>query len=57
MESVSDMQKYRFRKTHNGSDVCDKGFFAYSRHPNYFGEIIMQFCKSKCFIDQLLLTK
>ncbi|KAI8683666.1 hypothetical protein NCS57_00031300 [Fusarium keratoplasticum] len=43
MESVSDIQKYRFRKTHNGSDVCDKGFFAYSRHPNYFGEIIMQF--------------
>ncbi|KAI8692749.1 hypothetical protein NCS56_00032000 [Fusarium sp. Ph1] len=43
MESVSDMQKYQFRKSHNGSDVCDKGFFAYSRHPNYFGEIIMQF--------------
>ncbi|KAJ3470224.1 hypothetical protein MRS44_000323 [Fusarium solani] len=43
MESASDMQKYRFRKTHNGSDVCDEGFFAYSRHPNYFGEIIMQF--------------
>ncbi|RSL96883.1 hypothetical protein CEP52_011229 [Fusarium oligoseptatum] len=43
MESLSDLQKYRFRKGHNGSDVCDKGFFAYSRHPNYFGEIIMQF--------------
>ncbi|KAH6999861.1 hypothetical protein EDB80DRAFT_725619 [Ilyonectria destructans] len=36
MESVSDVQKYRFRKTHNGRDVCDKGFFAWSRHPNYF---------------------
>ncbi|RSL85973.1 hypothetical protein CEP51_003066 [Fusarium floridanum] len=43
LESLSDLQKYRFRKGHNGSDVCDKGFFAYSRHPNYFGEIIMQF--------------
>ncbi|KAF4979838.1 hypothetical protein FZEAL_4032 [Fusarium zealandicum] len=43
MESLSDVQKYQFRNTHNGSDVCDKGFFAYSRHPNYFGEIIMQF--------------
>ncbi|RSM01981.1 hypothetical protein CDV31_011125 [Fusarium ambrosium] len=43
IESLSDVQKYRFRKGHNGSDVCDKGFFAYSRHPNYFGEIIMQF--------------
>ncbi|KAF7561941.1 hypothetical protein G7046_g2205 [Stylonectria norvegica] len=43
MESMSDVQKYRFRKTHNGRDVCDKGFFAWSRHPNYFGEIIIQF--------------
>ncbi|KAH8714288.1 hypothetical protein BGZ61DRAFT_387510 [Ilyonectria robusta] len=43
MESVSDVQKYRFRKTHNGRDVCDKGFFAWSRHPNYFGEILVQF--------------
>lgn len=44
MESVSDVQKYRFRQTHNGSDVCDKGFFFVSRHPNYFGEILIQFC-------------
>ncbi|KAL3958967.1 hypothetical protein ACCO45_007129 [Purpureocillium lilacinum] len=43
MESVSDVQKYRFRQTHNGSDVCDKGFFFVSRHPNYFGEILIQF--------------
>ncbi|KAF2739344.1 DUF1295-domain-containing protein [Polyplosphaeria fusca] len=44
MESVSDIQKYRFRSAH-GSDgaVCDVGFFAWSRHPNYFGEIIIQF--------------
>lgn len=45
MESVSDVQKYQFRKTHDGQAVCDKGFFAFSRHPNYFGEIIIQFCK------------
>ena len=43
MESVSDVQKYRFRKTHDGQAVCDEGFFAVSRHPNYFGEIILQF--------------
>lgn len=44
MESVSDIQKYRFRTAH-GSDgaVCDVGFFAWTRHPNYFGEIIIQF--------------
>jgi steroid 5-alpha reductase family enzyme len=44
MESVSDIQKYRFRTAH-GSDgtVCNVGFFAWTRHPNYFGEIIIQF--------------
>lgn len=47
MESVSDVQKYRFRSAH-GSDgeVCDVGFFAWTRHPNYFGEILIQFCES-----------
>ncbi|KAK4218163.1 DUF1295-domain-containing protein [Rhypophila decipiens] len=43
MESVSDMQKYRFRSTRDKSEICDKGFFSWSRHPNYFGEIIIQF--------------
>lgn len=44
MESVSDIQKYRFRSRQSDkSAVCDKGFFAWSRHPNYFGEIIIQF--------------
>ncbi|KAF2636231.1 oxidoreductase-like protein [Massarina eburnea CBS 473.64] len=44
MESVSDVQKFRFRSTH-GSDgaVCDVGFFAWTRHPNYFGEMLIQF--------------
>ena len=46
MESVSDVEKYRFRKTHDKVDVCDKGFFYFSRHPNYFGDIIIQFCES-----------
>ncbi|TLS22623.1 uncharacterized protein PpBr36_05590 [Pyricularia pennisetigena] len=45
MESVSDAQKYRFRSSHEGnrSAICDKGLFALSRHPNYFGEMILQF--------------
>ncbi|OCK77525.1 oxidoreductase-like protein [Lepidopterella palustris CBS 459.81] len=44
MECVSDIQKYRFRTAH-GSDgsICDVGFFNWTRHPNYFGEIIIQF--------------
>jgi steroid 5-alpha reductase family enzyme len=44
MESVSDIQKYRFRSAHgNDGAICDVGFFNWSRHPNYFGEIIIQF--------------
>lgn len=44
MESWSDIQKYRFRSNpENKSHVCDKGFYSWSRHPNYFGEIIIQF--------------
>ena len=46
LESVSDIQKYIFRsKPENKGKVCDVGFFVWSRHPNYFGEIIMQFCE------------
>ncbi|KAK0657239.1 hypothetical protein B0T16DRAFT_452722 [Cercophora newfieldiana] len=42
MESVSDVQRYLFRAKGDKSAVCDKGFFYVSRHPNYFGEIIVQ---------------
>lgn len=54
MESVSDMQKYRFRTAH-GSDgaVCNIGFFAWTRHPNYFGEIIIQFGRFLLWICSL----
>ncbi|KAE8450628.1 hypothetical protein EG329_005972 [Mollisiaceae sp. DMI_Dod_QoI] len=44
MESVSDVQKYLFKaKQSDKSAICDKGFFSWTRHPNYFGEIIVQF--------------
>ena len=44
LESVSDVQKYIFRsKPENKGKVCDVGLFTWSRHPNYFGEIIIQF--------------
>lgn len=46
LESVSDVQKYLFRSNpDNKGKVCDVGFFAWSRHPNYFGEILIQFGK------------
>jgi len=44
MESVSDIQKYRFRSKHQKDGaVCNVGLFRFTRHPNYFGEIIIQF--------------
>lgn len=46
METVSDAQKFAFRQANDKSAVCDKGFFYFSRHPNYFGEILVQFCES-----------
>jgi len=47
LETVSDAQKYRFRARNDKAAVCDAGFFAWSRHPNYFGEIIIQFGESR----------
>jgi steroid 5-alpha reductase family enzyme len=50
MESVSDVQKYRFRTAHgNDGAVCDVGFFAWTRHPNYAGEIFLQFGECSVF--------
>ena len=47
METWSDIQKYQFRSNPaNKGKVCDVGLFVWTRHPNYFGEIIIQFCKS-----------
>lgn len=43
MESITDVQKFYFRQNNSRSAICDKGFFSWSRHPNYFGEIIIQF--------------
>jgi steroid 5-alpha reductase family enzyme len=41
-ESVSDYQLYVFRKDPNNKDkILSTGLWRYSRHPNYFGEIVM----------------
>ena len=46
METLSDIQKYQFRSNPaNKGKVCDIGLFTWTRHPNYFGEIIIQFGK------------
>ncbi|KAI1497650.1 hypothetical protein F5X99DRAFT_396221 [Biscogniauxia marginata] len=42
-ESVSDAQKFVFRSRSDKAAVLDRGLFYFSRHPNYFGEIIIHF--------------
>ena len=41
-ETVADAQLARFRADpRNAGAVCDRGLWRYSRHPNYFGEILV----------------
>ena len=40
IEIVADSQKRRFRKLQTGSFI-NTGLWAYSRHPNYFGELVL----------------
>jgi len=38
LEAIADVQKYRFRSVVQKGDrsaICDKGVWAWSRHPNY----------------------
>ena len=40
IEFVADEQMRRFARTKSPGDVMDRGMWRYSRHPNYFGEIL-----------------
>ena len=41
LETVADAQLHRFRRARIGSHgVMDQGLWRYSRHPNYFGEVV-----------------
>ncbi|MBT8438872.1 MAG: DUF1295 domain-containing protein [Gammaproteobacteria bacterium] len=41
-ESIADQQLYRFKSNpDNRGKVMDSGLWAYSRHPNYFGEFLI----------------
>jgi len=39
LEFVADEQMRRFRKVKQPGQVMDRGLWAWSRHPNYFGEL------------------
>ncbi len=42
IQLVSDQQMKSFKKNHQGEKVCiDEGLWRYSRHPNYFGEVMV----------------
>ncbi|HEY2386810.1 MAG TPA: DUF1295 domain-containing protein [Candidatus Binatia bacterium] len=41
-ETVADLQLTRFRRGRSNADqVLDTGLWAWSRHPNYFGEVVL----------------
>ncbi len=41
-ESIADFQLYQFKqKSKNKGKIMQTGLWAYSRHPNYFGEILV----------------
>lgn len=43
IETVADFQMSRFRRTRTTrGEVMDRGLWRYSRHPNYFGEMLVQ---------------
>jgi steroid 5-alpha reductase family enzyme len=39
IETVADEQLRDFNRTKQPGDIMDRGLWAYSRHPNYFGEL------------------
>ena len=42
IESISDAQKFRYKnKPENSAHWVDSGLWKYSRHPNYFGEMLV----------------
>ena len=43
LELVADVQMHRFARTEQPGQVMDQGLWAWSRHPNYFGEVSFWF--------------
>jgi steroid 5-alpha reductase family enzyme len=43
LQYAADLQMYRFARTKQPGEAMDRGLWAWSRHPNYFGEIAFWF--------------
>lgn len=43
LEAVADAQMHRFARTKRPGEVMDQGVWAWSRHPNYLGEVTFWF--------------
>lgn len=59
LESVADSQKNQFKKDKNNKGkVCNIGMWRYSRHPNYFFEVLIWLSYGLYFVgtDLLLLA-
>jgi len=61
IESICDVQKYRFKQSEASKQpgaVCDVGLWKWSRHPNYFGEIMVHVGKlfDLSFLRSLLIA-
>ncbi|NBX84848.1 MAG: DUF1295 domain-containing protein [Gammaproteobacteria bacterium] len=52
IESIADFQLQTFKKKHP-HQVCNIGLWQYSRHPNYFGELLIWFGFALCFSSNL----
>jgi steroid 5-alpha reductase family enzyme len=50
-EAVADAQLQRFRDDPKRADVLDTGLWRYSRHPNYFGEVLLGWGFWLCALD------
>jgi steroid 5-alpha reductase family enzyme len=60
LEAISDIQKYRWKNSAAGKEpgaVADIGFWKYSRHPNYFAEIMAQVGTCSLSSDIILHTQ
>lgn len=42
-EAIADIQLYRFKRTHSSKQFISTGLWRFSRHPNYFGELVLWF--------------